>query len=217
MILSDKTQIKINAKNFKHYQKLNYYPIIGEIMDVFVKDLTKCSSALIEIECDVCHCVKTIKYGTYYNNIKKYGYYSCNGKCSKNKLKETCKKLYGNECFFKCNSFKKKNKETCNIKYGVNNYIESNCFKEKSKQTKKIKYNDENFNNRSKAKNTCMKIYGVDHTSKRDTFSRKIKHTLLERYGDENYNNWDKSEKTNMKKYGVKYPSQHYSVKNKQT
>lgn len=216
MILSIKTQIKINAKNFKHYQELHYYPIIGEVMDVFVKDLTKCSSALIKIECDVCHCIKTIKYENYYNNIKKYGYYSCNGKCSKSKLKKTCNELYGNEFFFKCDAFKKKSKETCNLKYGVDNYIESDVFKEKSKQTKRIKYNDENFNNRSKAKNTCMEIYGVEHTSKRDTFNEKTKHTLLERYGDENYNNRDKAEKTNMKRYGVKHSSQHCTVKNKQ-
>jgi hypothetical protein len=101
MILSEKTQVKINARNFKHYKNLYYSPIIGKTIDVFVKDLTKCSSALIEIECDICHCIKTIKYGHYYNNVKKYGYYSCNGQCSKNKFKETCKRKYGNEHFFK--------------------------------------------------------------------------------------------------------------------
>lgn len=216
MILSEKTQIKINARNFKYYQKIGYLPIIGKNMDVFVKDLTKCSSALVEIECDICHCVKTIKYENYHNNVKKYGYYSCNGKCSKNKLKRTCKELYGNEYFFKCDTFLEKQKETCAIKYGVENYIKSDAFKEKSKQTKKTKYNDENYNNRSKAKDTCVKLYGVDHASKSGEFGKKVKLTLLGKYGDENYNNRDKTKETNTKKYGVEHSSQDYTIKNKQ-
>lgn len=215
MILTEKTQVKINPKNFKHYKKLHYTPIIGEMLDVFVKDLTKCSSALIKIECDICHCIKIIKYENYYNNIKKYGYYSCNGKCSKNKLKRTCKERYGDEHFFKCNTFLEKKEKTCLTKYGVNNYTKSDIIKKKSKKTKKNKYNDENYNNRERAKKTCIKLYGVDHPSKLSDFGNKVKCILLNKYGIENYNNQAKTIKTSIEKYGVAHSSQYFKVKAK--
>ena len=58
MYLNDKTIVKLNIANITHYQ--NYYDDIniGDIIEVFISELTSFSNSIIKVKCDSCECEK---------------------------------------------------------------------------------------------------------------------------------------------------------------
>lgn len=216
MIISEKTTIKLSGKNLKYYRDLGYICKKGEEIIVNVKDLTIWSTAFVEIKCDICGIIKTMEYGIYNQNIKRYGYYSCNGKCSKEKLKITFKEKYGTEWYWQTEECKKKTKNTNLEKYGDENYRDVDQIK----QTKKDRYGDENYNNRESSKKTMIELYGVEYPQQSKKIKEKTKQTNLENFGYEsNLKNpevQNQIKETNIKTYGVIYPSKLKIIQDKQ-
>lgn len=184
MIITKKLNITIRSDMRKIYANLGYnIPTYkNPIIEVNVMDLQRNSQQKIEVECDVCGKIKIIPYWIHRNSMEKYGYYSCHGKCSKNKNKQTCLEKYGDENYNNRNLYK----ETCLEKYGNENPMKKEDIKNQGLQTKKLKYGNENYNNRIKYKETNFK-----------------------KYGDENYNNPNKNKETCLEKYGVEH---HYQI-----
>lgn len=174
MILTKEICIKLNNKNRDHFKDLGY-DISHKIINVNIMDMMEGSVYKIDVMCDICKKHRTIMYRNYINNVKNYGFYTCE-KCSHMKNKMTEKKIYGDENYRNV----EKNKITCLDKYGVEHPLQKYEFKEKSRLKKIEKYGDEKYNNRD-----------------------KFKETNLKKYSDENYNNFEKYKKTCLDRYGV--------------
>lgn len=136
-------------------------------------------------------------------------------------------KGFGQHCCAKCTQADKtvrdKYKESCKDIYGENFY---NVFNEKGKQTKKKKYGDKNYNNLSKMKQTCLERYGVENAMMSKEIQERSKQTCLERYGAESYilseeyrDNLsvylDRSRQTCLERYGVPIVTQNTEIKQK--
>ena len=76
--------------NEKYYINLGYYvPNINlPRIEVYIKDLPKKSNIKVRTMC-VCGKINTIPYSRYTNSLEKYGYCTCKGKCSSDKVKKT--------------------------------------------------------------------------------------------------------------------------------
>lgn len=124
MILTENIEIKIykNSKNKNYYKNIGY-KIDDKTDKIFVKtsDLPKSSTYKVDIICDICGKIYKVEYRQYINNIRSYNYYSCKGKCSNTKTKNTLLSLYGDENY----NNKEKNIKTCIKKYGVKNVFQN--------------------------------------------------------------------------------------------
>ena len=73
MLISEYAKVKINSSNKYHFLELGYNNlIIKEEIIVLVDHLTRYSSSLITVKCDVCGNIKETTNHKYLNNIKKY-------------------------------------------------------------------------------------------------------------------------------------------------
>lgn len=192
MILNEFIEIKINTKNYKRLKELGYFfEKCGEIIYIKTIDLSKGSHQVIDVKCDVCDNERKISYKEYLRSCKIGGYYSCKGKCSTNKIKETNLQKYGVDFYSKTNESKEKYKNTNLERYGVDNYSKTSEYKERYKST-------------------CLDKYGVDNPSKDNILKDKRKKTMLNRHGVEYYVLSDdfrkKSELTSLKNYGYRHP-----------
>lgn len=193
MIVSDLVRLKVNLKNIDSLREKGYQNLeLSQIIDVKVEDLSKGSHTIIKVKCDVCGKVRDeIMYKEYLRNIKKGGYYSCKGKCSTDKIKETNIERYGVEFYSKTNESKNKVKETNLVKYGFDSYTKTEECQERMKKT-------------------MMEKYGVENASNSDFFKQKRKDTMNEKYGVDYYvlheEFLDKSKETCIKNYGVDHP-----------
>jgi hypothetical protein len=166
-------------------------------------------NVLETIKCEKCK-INDVKW---YPSKGGYGEY-CSVKCSsnsndtKNKIKETNLKKYGETSYTKTKKHKKflksdefknimnsrevinKRKKTNLDRYGVEEIFQSNEIQEKIKETNETRY-------------------GVDNPIKSDEIKDKIKRTNLEKYGTEtpfqNSEIRDKAKETLYSEYGVEY------------
>lgn len=95
-------------------------------------------------------------------------------KDTRQKYKNTCKKIYGVENTFQAEVCKEKAKTTCLKNNGVEYPQQSKQIQLKSKQTKFKKYGNENYNNVDKAQQTCLQNWGVTSYSKTDQFKSAL-------------------------------------------
>lgn len=192
MIISEKIKIKVNGKTIAHYKSIGYNVMLGDEIEINTDELNKGSHFKIKVKCDVCGKERdNLMYKEYLSNLKSGGYYSCAGKCSTNKNKNTNLERYGVEHIFQLNYIQDKIKETCLDKYGADSYSKTDKHKE---DYKKI----------------MLDKYGVDNPSKSSELQQKKKNIMNERYGVDYYvlskDFKDKSEKTSLKNYGVDHP-----------
>ena len=187
MILDKEVEVNITGNIIKYYKELGYEPKCNTKMLVDIKHLPTNSGVKINVSCDICKCVRVVKYQNYNNQFNKGGYYCCVD-CGRNKIKETCISKYGFDNPMKSYIIKNK-KESTNIeKYGVVSY------------SKTIEYKD-------KFKNTCMNRYGFDNPMKSSTIKNKLIDTLNFKYGVSNImfleSTKDKIKETCIFRYGV--------------
>ena len=141
-------------------------------------------------------------------NLERYGVENVfQSEETKQKIKVTLKKRYGNENYINV----EKNKKTRLEKYGDENFNNM----EKNKKTRLEKYGDENYVNIEKMKQTCLEKYGTDCVFKIKEVQNKSEQTKLKKYNNKNYNNREKSKQTCLEKYGVENYTQteYYKVK----
>jgi hypothetical protein len=222
MIIGDKIEIKINknSKNKNYYRNLGY-EINNSTEKIYIKilDLPSNSTSKIKVVCDICGKERFIEYRKYLNNIKKYGYYTCRGKCSREKAKLTGIEKYGDENY---NNIKQA-QQTCEEKYGVKNPFQVEEFKEKSKQTCIELYGNEIYSKtdecKEKIRKTCIERYDSDSYSQTNECIEKVKKTCLENYGVEcslhNKEINEKMRQNNLIKYGYEIPSESNEIKEK--
>jgi len=83
MLLSEEVEIKWNSKNKQWYESKSYiFTKINDIFRVKIKDLSKCSSAIVEIKCDCEDCKNTsylrfITWKDYQKHVQYNGKYYC--------------------------------------------------------------------------------------------------------------------------------------------
>ena len=140
MILTKQIEIGINYKNIEHFKELGYEVKCGKRIIVPIEHISPQSNIKVEVKCDYCGEIKTIKYQDYVINTD-FGKrkYACK-KCGMEKVKETNLERYGVDNISKTDLFKEKYKETMNERYGVDNCFQLEEIKEKSKQTMLDKY-----------------------------------------------------------------------------
>lgn len=190
-----------------------------------------------------CSCSEEIT--KLFRDIAYYGGAFCKNCTNKNKsqkIKNTCKELYGVTNVSQVEKFQKKKEETyienwgmhptktkevqekykatCLERYNTINSAQSSCVKEKIKETFQEKYGGHPMHNdavKEKVRETCFERYG-GYPAENAEIQDKIKNTCFERYGGYPMQNSTVQELTrdnNIKKYGC-HPTQTIYVMEKQ-
>ena len=72
LILPQTVKVKIHPSNYKHFKEKGYkFKKCGDIIEVNVLDLQRCSNIKIKIKCDICGKEKEIKYNRVINSTVK--------------------------------------------------------------------------------------------------------------------------------------------------
>lgn len=187
-------KVKIGSGNVNHYKELGYkIPTrvnkYGKIVSDFGKyinvrqiDLTKGSSELVDVKCDICGKIMKRPYAQYnvYHNLG----YDCCKKCNRKKSKDTHLERYGVEYYSQTQEHKEKIINTSIERYGYESFNQCPEIKEKQRNATKIKYGVEiymkSLDFKIKANNTMTK-YGTCKTSKQQIELHKM---IQEKYPD---------------------------------
>ena len=106
----------------------------------------------------------------FFGNVRGYGIY-CSNSCAqldpetRDKYKQTCRKLYGSDNVFSSEYGKEKIKQSCIEHFGTEYAFQSDIVKEKIKQTNR-------------------EIYGCDNPQQNKQIKEKTSKTNLEKYGN---------------------------------
>lgn len=181
MLLSKEILVKVTENKIKFYNKhLNSNFKLNDEILVPIKLLSKSSFEYVEVMCDICKDIKSIRYVTYNLQLKNssQGCTSCKG----TKIKETMMDRYG---YF--NNNRNKSKETCIEKYGVDNVSKSELVKDIKKETNMKNWGVDNVFKSDKIKNKIKEMHlenlGVDHPSKSDVVKSKKIETCNANFG----------------------------------
>jgi len=101
MLLSEKSEVTLNPSNKFHFINLGYEYVKGKKILVPIKHLTKGSRSIVNVKCDYCKNIFTLKYKMYLNKIKNNENIACNN-CKSINTKKTKLEKYGDENY--CNS-----------------------------------------------------------------------------------------------------------------
>lgn len=188
MIIDDKIKIKIYSNTLNYYRQKGYNCNVNDIIEIFINDLPKQSTTIINAKCDVCGKELKVKYNKYKNNESNKGFYVCSSSCAQEKIKLTKLENHGEQNF----SGIEKRKNTCKEKYGNETYTNI----EKRKQTNIEKYGNEHVINNIDIKNkrtqTYIDKYNENHPMKNKNIVDKKQQTCLDLYGSKSYNNIEK-------------------------
>lgn len=199
------------GKAIKHYKEKGYDAKYNQELEVDVKDLSECSTTLVETTCDYCGKLREpIQYVHYMSQTKngtqkcccldcvplkrsevimeKYGYPNATQVPEiKEKIRITNLQRYGSNSPSGNEEVRKKQIETLMKNYGVENPSLSKELQEKRKKTFIEKFGVENpllsQEIREKATQTILERYGVDNVSKNKNIQHKREQTFIERYG----------------------------------
>ena len=157
--------------------------------------------------------VETAKYfklsvSQIYRYIKKYDLVKDRKLISK-RIEKSFIEKYNITNISKLNSIKDKKKETFKKHYDTEYYFKTEEFKKQAKKTKLIKYDDCNFNNRNKAKEFCLEKYGVENPSQIESVKDKKVETTKLHYGVDN-----PSQNALVQQKKVQTLKKHYNVEN---
>lgn len=169
MINNKHAIVKWNSRNKKYYTDKGYiFTHMGDEFEVSVDDLTKGSSAIVELICDYCGKEFTQAWQTRIlisrrTRINK----DCCRECCEIKSKEAVCQQYGSyvQMYESCND---KRKTTNTERYGCENVFSSEEIK-------------------SRIVNTNLKKYGVKCSQQDKAVRERTKQTCKEKYGVENY------------------------------
>jgi hypothetical protein len=159
MIINETVNIKINNINIKYFKNFYENLKLYDVINVPISQLTKGSSAIINVKCDNCNKEREMRYVEYYRYSNGLGEYLCN-KCVKVNTKKTMLEKYGVEYPLQNIEIKSKFKKTSIEKYGVEYPLQNIEIQEKQKNTNIIKYGVDyvSLNNDIREKQTLSKI-----------------------------------------------------------
>ena len=178
MILTKEVTVRIMYRNIEHFRSLGYEVQNGDIITVSIEHISPQSNIKIEVKCDYCGNIKTIKYQNYVFNTN-FGErkYACCTKCAESKNIETNLKKYGVKYPQQNKEIRNKSMETNIKKYGTPNVSQSEYFKQKYKETMNEKYGVDNGFQleeiKEKSKQTMIEKYGVEYNMQREEMKDK--------------------------------------------
>lgn len=197
MLISKTVIVKWATKNKQHYEQRGYaYTALGEEFVADVKDLTDCSSVVVEVACDYCGKVINVSYGKYFKAHHPIGGDACKA-CAIKKREKIMLKEKGVKSSFELPEVKRKSKHTMIERYGVEYSMQSKEVQEKSKQT-------------------CLEKYGHEHAMQSEGVLAKRDVTWNEKYGGHPMSTKDVQNKriqTTLDRYGVEWITQSNSFK----
>ena len=215
-IISKTVKVLPRGKSITHYKEKGYDAKHGQELEVKVKDLSLCSTALIETECDYCGKERSIRYVDYNAQTKNGTQKCCCLDCVPLKREDVMFEKYGYRTALQISEIKEKIKKTNQERYGSNSPSGNAEVREKQKKTLMKNYGVENPSLskelREKRKQTFIDRYGVENPLLNPEIKAKATQTILDRYGVENvfYNKEisDKKDAVLIERYGTLYPLQ---------
>ena len=229
LIVPQTVKVRTNPSNYKHYKEKGYiFKKCGDFIEVNVLDLSKGSSQMVKVVCDICGKESEMWYSTVVKCNEKNELITCGDKiCKCKKCEDTCIKKYGVKCSLQSEEVKNKIKDTNLERYGCEYPSQSEEIKNKIKDTNLERYGCtcslQSEEIKKKTKKTWQEKYGENITSPSqvESIKNKIKATNLERYGHEcafgSKEIQDKIKKNWQEKYGenITNPGQVQVVKDK--
>ena len=210
-----------------HYKSKGYDVKCRQKLEVRVEDLPKCSTALIEVQCEYCGKIKIVKYVDYNANTKNGETKYCCSDCGYLKHQEIMIEKYGKKSPLQVPEIKQKMQETNLERYGKTVPSKNKNVKEKAIKTSLERYGVKNPAQtkeiQDKIKKTNLEKYGVENVFLNDKIKEKASNTIREKYGVENVllnrEIKEKRDKTLLERCGTLYPLQkeEYMTKLKQT
>jgi hypothetical protein len=178
MVLNKKVSVKVGTKSFSWYKEKGYNPKCGEMLEISIDDITTYSSAIVDVECQLCKIVKKKKYFDFKYSIEKShdGKYYCK-KCSYDNAKKTNMIRYGYATPLNNPDIIEKSKEKMIKKFGVDNISKVDYIR--SEKSELMATNTNEYNK------IILNKYGTN-VSKLDWIKNKKKETTFRNYGVEN-------------------------------
>lgn len=172
MIVNKKLEIVVNSMDVCRLSKIsdNYKNIhTGDVIDIFVSELSLNSKRKIKVKCDVCNNEKYLSYGKYLKNINNCNYYACSSKCAIEKVKNKCLINFGSTNASLSEEKKNKRVNTNIKKFGTSNPFSNKDIQKKIKEISIKKYGTDNIFGSDMFKKSMMinnfKKYGVEYIS----------------------------------------------------
>lgn len=216
-LISKTVKVIPRGKSISHYKEKGYDVKYGQELEVKVEDLSLCSTALVETECDYCGKKRQpIKYVDYNAQTKNGTEKCCCLDCAPFKREESMLKKYGYKNALQVPDIKTKIQKTNQEKYGSNSPSGDPKVRAKQKETLMKNYGVENPSLskeiQEKRKQTFIERFGVDNPLKDSEVRNKATQTIIDRYGVENVflnkEIQDKKNATLIERYGTLYPLQ---------
>lgn len=139
MLKNNKIEIFISYRNYTHYLKLGYKPVLNKNLEILTEHLPTSSHVKVDVICEICGKENTIIYHKYIINKKRHGFYGCKS-CSRQKTVLTSNDKYGVDNYSKTDEFKKRVEKTNLEKFGYKTNLLNPDHKERIKNTLMNKY-----------------------------------------------------------------------------
>ena len=171
-------KVRWNGQTKKYWQTKGYtFTKINDEFEVKVEDLPPKSAMFVEVECDYCGEIFSIRMYSY-TSCSKCGKIACKH-CVGKKAIETNIDKYGVSNVMQVSDIHNRMKETLYANYGVYHPSESKELHDKAVANSDMQASV------PKRKKTCLERYGVDNVAKTDEVIQKAKNTCKIRYGGE--------------------------------
>lgn len=138
MILDKEVKIKITGGNIVRLKNLGYKIKMGDEITIPIEHLTKGSSHIIKVKCDICGKIYTTKYCVLFKNSQP-NINACS-KCCNKKSRIACKEMFGVENVFELQSMQDRVRDIVFAKYGVKNVSSVLEIRKKVEQTNLERY-----------------------------------------------------------------------------
>ena len=220
MLLTKTLKISPRGSTLKRYQSLGYQCQYGDVIEIKVEDLPRYSPVMVEVSCDYCGSIQSMRYADYRRSIEKIvPKYACPN-CIQIERVEVSRLIYGTDYAFQSDKVKEKVKATNIERYGVSTTLAHKETQEKIKKTNLERYGTEyacgSKSVSDKRKVTTKKRYGAESPFAVPEFQEKSRKTIKDKYGVDNISQSEeikeKRKGTVQKKYGVDYVVQAPSV-----
>lgn len=139
MLKNNKIEIFISYRNYTHYLKLGYKPVLNKNLEILTEHLPTSSHVKVDVICELCGEENNIIYHKYIVNKKRHGFYGCKS-CSRQKAILTSIDKYGIDNYSKTEEFKTRVEKTNLKKFGYKTNLLNPEHKERIKNTLMDKY-----------------------------------------------------------------------------
>ena len=162
-IISTEVEIIPSGKNIQYYKDKGYNVKYHKPLTVKIDDLSNGSHVYINVECDICKNVSTVKYKDYNKIMSRSNYYCCS-KCSWEKAKETIIDKYNCDNVMQNKEIHLKQVNSLMKNYGVTTPLKNKEIKQK-------------------VENTMLKNWGATCSFLSEDLRAKIERSCHEKYG----------------------------------